>query len=167
MILGRFTREARRCVKEAVEEARALGHDSVGDEDLVLGVLAADEGLAGEALASLGISLGDAREEAGRMFADALASVGISVGEVERRAGGSLELGGHSFGRLPFSPRAKKALEGALREGMRLGHKKLTGEHILLGALRDERGMAARMLVRLGVSPETVEERLDLLGGRA
>ena len=54
MIFNRFAKEARRCVEAALEEARALGHDSVGDEDLLLGVLRAGEGEAAEALSSMG-----------------------------------------------------------------------------------------------------------------
>lgn len=68
-----------------------------------------------------------------------------------------------SSGRFPFSPRAKKALEGALREAVRLGDNRITGEHVLLGALRDEYGAAVRLLGGLGVSAERVEERLGLL----
>ena len=166
MIFNRFTGGARRCVEAAVEEARALGHDSVGDEDLLLGILRADDGIAAEALESLGVSLKDAREEALRVFADALASVGVSFEEVRRQAGGAFELSSASSGRLPFSPRSKKALEGALREALRLRDTRITGEHVLLGVLRDEHGMAVRILSGLGVSAEEVESRLDRLRQR-
>jgi ATP-dependent Clp protease ATP-binding subunit ClpC len=73
VIFNRFAREARACVEAALEEARTLGHDSVGDEDLLLGVLRADEGLAAEALSSVGVNLEAAREESERMAAEALA----------------------------------------------------------------------------------------------
>jgi ATP-dependent Clp protease ATP-binding subunit ClpC len=162
----RFTRGARRCVEAALEEAGALGHDSVGSEDLLLGVLRADDGVAAEALRSLGMSLEGTREEVRQQFVDALASIGISVNEVHRRSGGAFETRTAVAGRLPFSPRAKKALEQALREARRLGHKELTGEHILLGLLRDEHDPAVRTLTGLGVSAEAVESRLQELRQR-
>ncbi len=163
MIFNRFTREARRCVEEAIDEARALGHDSVGDEDLLLGVLAADGGIAAEALDALGVSLDAARAEAEESFSDALATVGISLDEVRRQAGEGFETRNPSRRRLPFSPRAKKALEQALREALRLRDNRITGEHILRGSLRDEHGNALRLLANLGVSVEAVESRLDQL----
>ena len=166
MLFGRFTREARRCVEAAVEEARALGHDSVGDEDLLLGVLRADDGVAAGVLASLGVSLEDAREETLRVFADALASVGVSFEDVRRQAGEAFDLGNVSPGRLPFSPRAKKALEGALREAVEMRDNRITGEHVLLGALRDEHGNAVRVLAGLGVSAGAVRELLRRESGR-
>jgi ATP-dependent Clp protease ATP-binding subunit ClpA len=69
--------------------------------------------------------------------------------------------------RIPFSPRTKKVLERALREGVRLRDRYLSTEHILLGILHSEDGTALRMLGRLGVSPETLEGRLFELRGRA
>lgn len=167
MIFNRFTRSARWCVESAVEEARLLGHDSVGDEDLLLGVLAADDGIAVEALSSLGMTLEDAREEAVRLFADSLASVGISLEEVRRQSGETFEMRNPAPSRIPFSPRAKKALEHALREALRLRHKEITGEHVLLGTLRDGHGAAGRVLANLGVPVEAVEDRLDQLRRRS
>jgi ATP-dependent Clp protease ATP-binding subunit ClpA len=67
------------CVEAAIEEARMLGHDSIGDEDLLLGILHTDEGLAAEVLSSQGVRLEAAREECERMASDALSSVGISL----------------------------------------------------------------------------------------
>lgn len=166
MIFNRFARGARRCVEAAVEEARGLGHDAVGDEDLLLGVLAADDGVAAEALGSLGVTLEDAREEAVDMFASALASVGVSFEDVRRQAGEAFEMRNASSGRLPFSLRAKKALEGALREAVGSGDNEITGEHILRGTLRDERVAAARLLGNMGVTVERIEERLDRLRRR-
>lgn len=159
MIFNRFTRDARRCVEAAVEETRALGHGMVGDEHILLGVLA-DGGIAAEALSSLGVTLQDAREEAGNMFAGSLASIGISLDEVRERVGDDFEWRNRSPGRLPFSPRAKKTLEEALREALRLQDNEITSEHILLGLLRDERGAAARLLAGLGVPARDVEARL-------
>ena len=166
MIFNRFAKEARRCVEAALEEARLLGHDSVGDEDLLLGVLRADEGVAAEALSSLGVTLEAAREESGAMLAEALSSIGISLDDMRREAGDAFEMRIPNDRRIPFSPRAKKALEGALREAVRLRDNRITSEHVLLGVLRDEDGTAVRLLGNLGVAPEALRERLDQLRGR-
>jgi ATP-dependent Clp protease ATP-binding subunit ClpC len=167
VMFSRFARIARRCVEAAVEEARWLGHDSVGDEDLLLGLLRTGEGLAAEALSSLGVTLEAAREESEGMLAEALSSVGISLDEVRRGAGGDLEMRIPDDRRIPFSPRAKKALEGALREAIRLQDNRITDEHVLRGLLREEDGTAVRLLGNLGVTPASLEERLDQLRGRA
>src|SRR5829696_4681246 len=110
MIFNRFAREARRSVEAALEEARMLGHDSLGDEDLLLGILRTDEGLAAEALSSLGVTLEGAREESEEMLSYALSSIGISFEEVRREAGDAFEMRIPDNRRIPFSPRAKKAL---------------------------------------------------------
>ncbi len=167
MMFSRFARIARRCAEAAVEEARWLGHDSVGDEDLLLGVLHTGEGLGAEALSFLGVTLEAAREESEGMLAEALSSVGISLDEVRRSAGGAFEMRIPDDRRIPFSPRAKKALEGALREAIRLQDNRITDEHVLRGLLREEDGTAVRLLGNLGVTPASLEERLDQLRGRA
>ena len=167
MIFNRFEKEARRCVEAALEEARRLGYDSVGDEDLLLGILRASEGLSAEALYSLGVTLEVAREESEGLLAEALSSIGISLDEVRRGAGGAFEMRIPDDRRIPFSPRAKKALEGALHEALRLRDNRITDEHVLRGLLRDEDGTAVRLLGNLGVTPASVEERLDQLRGRA
>ena len=133
MIFNRFAKEARRCVEAALEEARLLGHDSVGDEDLLLGVLRAGEGVAAEALSSMGVTSEAVREESEASFAEALASIGISLEEVRREAGEAFEMRLPDDRRIPFSPRAKKALEGALREAIGLGDNRITSEHVLRG----------------------------------
>ncbi len=163
----RFVREARGCVVAAVEEARMLGHDSVGDEDLLLGILRADEGIAAEALSSLGITLEAAREESEAMLSGALASIGISLEEVRREAGDAFDMRLPDDRRIPLSPQAKKVMERALREARRLGDNYLGTEHILLGILRNESGMAVRILERMGISPEMLEDRLYQMRGRA
>jgi ATP-dependent Clp protease ATP-binding subunit ClpC len=150
-----------------VEEARSLGHDSVGDEDLLLGVLRNGEEVAAEALSSLGVTLEAAREASEALLADALSSIGISMEDVRREAGEAFDMRIPAGRRIPFSPRAKKSLEGALREAIRLGDSRMTSEHVLRGLLRDESGTAARLLGRLGVTTETLRERLDQLRGRA
>jgi len=79
-------------------------------------------------------------------MADALSSIGISLEEVRWGAGEAFEMRIPGNRRLPFSPRAKKALEGALREARRLDDKRLTSEHVLLAILRNQDGTAVRIL---------------------
>ena len=165
MIFNRFAKEARRCVVAAVEEARILGHDSIGDEDLLLGILRADEGVAAEALSSLGVTLEDAREESEEMLSDALSSIGISLGEIRREAGDTFEMRIPPGRRLPLSPRAKNVLVQARKEMRRLGDNYLGTEHVLLGILSNEDGAAVRILAGMGVSPEALEDRLYQLRG--
>lgn len=167
MIFNRFAREARACVEAAMEEARTLGHDSVGDEDLLLGILRADEGLAAEALSSVGVNLEVAREESESMAAEALAYVGISLENIRREAGEAFDMSIPEGRRIPFSPAAKKALERALGEAVGLRDNYISTEHVLLGILHNVDGMAVRMLARMGVSAAVLEERLSELRGRA
>jgi ATP-dependent Clp protease ATP-binding subunit ClpA len=166
MIFNRFAKEARACVQAAVEEARALGHDSVGDEDLLLGILRVDEGMAAAALSSLGVTIEAAREESERMASDALSSVGIFLEDIRREAGDAFDVRIPEGRRIPFSPRAKRVLERALREAVRLRDNRIGTEHVLLGILENEDGTAVRMLSRLGVSPEAVEEKVFELRGQ-
>lgn len=167
MIFNRFAKEARRCVEAALEEARALGHDSIGDEDLLLGILRVGEGEAAEALSSMGVTLEAARKASDVLFAEALSSIGISLDEVRREVGEAFEMRILDDRRIPFSPRAKMALEGALREAVGLRDNRLKSEHILLAIVRNEDGTAVRLLRRLEVTPEALRARLDQLRGRA
>ncbi len=167
MIFIRFTDKSRRCVEAAFEEAKMLGHDSVGDEDLLLGILRADEGIAAEALSSLGVTLEGAQEECEELLSDALSSIGISLEEIRREAGDAFEMRIPEDRKVPLSPRAKNALVGARREMRRLGDNYLGTEHVLLGILRIQDGTAVRMLAGMGVSPETLEDRLYQMRGRA
>lgn len=89
-MLTRFKDRSRRSVKAAFEEARMLGHDSLGDEDLLLGILRADEGIGAVALSSLGVTLEDAREESEMMTSNALSSIVISL--VRGAQGGGRDL---------------------------------------------------------------------------
>ena len=166
-MFNRFTDKSRRCVEAAFEEARMLGHDSLGDEDLLLGILRADEGIAAVALSSLGVTLEDAREESEQMLSDALSSIGISLEEVRREAGDAFDMRIPDNRRIPYSPRAKEVLVRARKEMRRLGDNYLGTEHVLLGILREEDGTGVRMLAGMGVSPETLEDRLYQLRGRA
>ncbi|MDQ3658394.1 MAG: hypothetical protein M3338_01790, partial [Actinomycetota bacterium] len=152
--------ECRRCVEAAVEEARMLGHDSVGDEDLLLGILSAGEGIGAEALSASGVTFEAARQESEAMLSEALSSVGISLEEVRREAGKTFDMRIPRGRRVPFSPRAKKVLKRALREAVRFRNGHIGTEHVLLGILRNEDGTAVRMLAHMGVSPEALEDLL-------
>jgi prophage maintenance system killer protein len=141
-----FTDRARQVVVLAQNEARGLGHRSVGTEHLLLGLLAEGEGVAALALESLGISLEEAREQ------------------VEEIAG----LGpGAPAGHIPFTPRAKQLLEGSLREALQLGHTYIGTEHLLLSLLAEGDRTLAQLLAGRGASYALVRERVvALLTGR-
>ena len=144
-----------------------LGHDSLGDEDLLLGILRADEGIGAEALSSLGVTLEEAREESEEMLSDALSSIGISLEEMHRETGDTFDMRLPEDRKIPLSPRAKKVLVRARKEMGELGDNYLGTEHVLLGIVCNEDGTAVRMLASMGVSPETLEDRLYELRGRA
>jgi ATP-dependent Clp protease ATP-binding subunit ClpC len=160
MMFTRFTNRTRRSVEAAFEEARMLGHDSIGDEELLLGILRADDGIAADVLNSLGVTLEDARGESEAMLSGALASIGISFDEVRREAGEAFDMRIPDGRRIPFSPMAKNALVGARKQMRRLGDNYLGTEHVLLGILENEDGTAVRILARLGVAPEILEDQL-------
>ena len=166
MIFTRFTDRSRESVEAALEEARMLGHDSLGDEDLLLGILRVDRGVACEALCSLGITLEGARQESEAMLSGALASIGISLEDVSREAGETFDMRIPNNRRIPLSPLAKKALVEARKEMRRGGDDYLGTEHVMLGILRNQDGTAVRMLARMGVSPEMLEDRLFESSGR-
>jgi ATP-dependent Clp protease ATP-binding subunit ClpC len=144
-VFERFTRRARQVVVEAQEELRLLGHDRLGTEHLLLGLLRVEDGLAARALAELGVDLAGTRAA------------------VERAAGRGEA---PSAGQVPFTPRAKKALDVALREALRLGHDYIGTEHILLGIVREGEGVAAGILREQGATAERVEQAVvGLLAG--
>jgi ATP-dependent Clp protease ATP-binding subunit ClpA len=128
----RFTDRARRGIVLAQDEARALGHPQIGPEHLGLGLLQSD-GVSGQVLREFGVTYEETRE---RLVA-------------LRPAGETLAVAGE---RLPFSPAAKKVLELSLREALRLGHKYIGTEHILLGLLRSDEQLTADLFpVNLGL----------------
>jgi ATP-dependent Clp protease ATP-binding subunit ClpC len=167
MKLFRFTDRSRESVEAAFEEARMLSHDALGDEDLLLGILRADEWIAAEALSAVGVTLEDAREECEGMLSDALASIGISLEDIRREAGEAFDMSLPEERKIPYSPRAKSALVCARIEMRRMGDNYLGTEHVLLGIVSNEEGTAVRMLGRLGVSPEALKEKLFELCERA
>jgi ATP-dependent Clp protease ATP-binding subunit ClpA len=142
----RFTDRARRVVVLAQEEARMLNHNYIGTEHILLGLVREGEGVAAEALESLGISLDAVRQQ------------------VEEIIGQGQEA---PSGHIPFTPRAKKVLELSLRESLQLGHNYIGTEHILLGLIREGDGVAAQVLVRLGADLNRVRHQvIQLIAGR-
>ncbi len=159
-MFARFTDRSRKSVEAALEEARMLGHDSLGDEDLLLGILRADEGIAAGALSSLGVTLEGARVASEEMLSGALTSIGISLDEVRRGAGDAFDMRIPDNRRIPFSPAAKKALIEARRRMRRLRDNYLGTEHILLGLSRVEHGVAARVLEEHGLDHDELRRRV-------
>ena len=145
----RFTDGARRVMDLAREEARMLSHNYIGTEHLLLGLIHEGEGVAAQALESLGISL-----EAVRQQVEEVAGLGQQAGPEP----------------IPFTPRAKKVLELSLREALRLGHHDIGTEHILLGLIREGEGVAAQVLAALGADLNRVRQQVIRLlpgtGGR-
>ena len=135
----RFTGRARRVVVLAHEEARMLGHNDIGTEHLLLGLIREGDGVAAEALESLGISLVAVRQ---------LVEEIIGPGDQVPSEG------------IPFTPRAKKVLELALRESLQLGRDSIGTEHILLGLIREGDGVAVQVLVKLGAELNRVRQRV-------
>jgi ATP-dependent Clp protease ATP-binding subunit ClpC len=147
-VFERFTERARQVVVFAQDEARALGHDYIGTEHLLLGLLREEDGLGARVLAELGLTLEAARTQV-------LAIEG---------PGGAVE----ATGQIPFTPRGKHALELSLREALALGHNYIGTEHLLLGLLREGEGVASKVLHALGLEEEQVRARVvGLLGGAA
>jgi ATP-dependent Clp protease ATP-binding subunit ClpA len=127
----KFTERARRVLVLAQEEARALKHDFLGQEHILLGLVREGEGLAARVLAQSG-----AEPEAVRSAV--LAVVGQGVATVE--------------GELPLTPRAKKGIELAVKEARSLNHDYIGTEHLLLGLLREGEGVGAEVLAGLGIT---------------
>ncbi len=141
----RFTERARQVVVLAQDEARALKHNYIGTEHILLGLLREEEGLAARVLDSLDITVEDVRANVARI-----------VGQGEEV----------TTGQIPFTPRAKKVLELALREALSLGHNYIGTEHILLGLVRENEGVAARILLDFDADAEKIRnEIIRMLSG--
>ena len=135
----RFTGRARQVVVLAHDEARALKHGYIGTEHILLGLLREKDGLAARVLESLGVTVDDMRAQ------------------IERIVGRGHEA---RLGQIPFTPRAKKVLELALREATSLGHNYIGTEHILLGLAREGEGVANRILDESGVDAKRIRREL-------
>ena len=133
----RFTERARQVVVLAQGEARELKHNYIGTEHLLLGLLREEEGIAARVLAQLQVDLEGVRAQVARI-----------VGQGDEV----------TSGQIPFTPRAKKVLELALREGLSLGHNYIGTEHLLLGLVREGEGVAVRILLDQGIDAEKVRD---------
>ncbi len=141
----RFTERARQVVVLAQEEARTLKHNYIGTEHILLGLLREEEGLAARVLESLDITVERVRSQ------------------VVRIVGSGEEV---TSGQIPFTPRAKKVLELALREALSLGHNYIGTEHILLGLVRENEGVAARILLDFDADSDKIRnEVIRMLSG--
>ena len=141
----RFTERARQVVVLAQEEARTLKHNYIGTEHILLGLLREEEGLAARVLERLDITVERVRAQ------------------VVRIVGSGEEV---TSGQIPFTPRAKKVLELALREALSLGHNYIGTEHILLGLVRENEGVAARILLDFDADSEKIRnEVIRMLSG--
>lgn len=126
----RFTEKAIKVIMLAQEEARRLGHNFVGTEQVLLGLIGEGTGVAAKTLKSMGVTLKDARQ---------------AVEEIIGRGAGFVAVD------IPFTPRAKRVLELSWDEARQLGHNYIGTEHLLLGLIREGDGVAARVLENLGV----------------
>jgi hypothetical protein len=135
-----LTGPARELVAGAQEEADRLRHDYIGTEHLLLALVAAADTPAGRALQDLGVDLEATRSAV-------VARVGEGTKEPRR-------------GRRPFTPKSKRVLELALREALSFGHNYIGTEHILLGLLAEDEGMAAEILAEFGVDSDKVRRSL-------
>jgi ATP-dependent Clp protease ATP-binding subunit ClpA len=185
----RFTNEARHVVQHAREEAEGLHHRYIGTEHLLLGMLDKDSGVAYAVLTGAGVAHEQVRAaieaylsetRLGEADAEALMAIGIDLPAVRAKIE---ELFGPGAldppdpepkrgllrrrrsptpaprDRIPFAPRSKKVLELALREAVRLHHKYIGSEHVLLGLLREGEGLAVKILTDAGLSIEDLRAR--------
>ncbi|HSO52699.1 MAG TPA: Clp protease N-terminal domain-containing protein [Actinomycetes bacterium] len=179
----RFTDGARRAVTDAQVVARRLGHDRLGTVHVRLGRVEG-EGVAARVLGGLGVTSAAVEREIlaevgrgplGSRDAEALGAIGIDLDEVRRRVEASFGKGALHWrpgrrhpawrppmlgGHIPFSPRAKKALELSLREALALKHNYIGTEHVLLGIVREGEGLGMLALTRLGAGPQLIRARV-------
>ena len=142
----RFTEKAIKVIMLAQEEARRLGHNFVGTEQILLGLIGEGTGVAAKVLKSMGVNLKDAR---------------IEVEKIIGRGSGFVAV------EIPFTPRAKRVLELSLEEARQLGHNYIGTEHLLLGLIREGEGVAARVLENLGVDLSKVRTQVIRMLGES
>lgn len=142
----RFTEKAIKVIMLAQEEARRLGHNFVGTEQILLGLIGEGTGIAAKTLKSMGVNLKDAR---------------IEVEKIIGRGSGFVAV------EIPFTPRAKRVLELSWEEARQLGHNYIGTEHLLLGLIREGEGVAARVLENLGVDLTKVRQHIVRLLGES
>jgi ATP-dependent Clp protease ATP-binding subunit ClpC len=139
-VFERFTERAKQVVVLAQDEARALRHNYIGTEHILLGLLREEEGLAARVLESLDITVEEVRAQVARI-----------IGQGEEPI---------VSGQIPFTPRAKKVLELSLREALSLKHNYIGTEHILLGLVRENEGVAARILLDFDADAEKIRNEI-------
>nr|YP_009397521.1 Clp protease ATP binding subunit [Dasyclonium flaccidum]ARW66707.1 Clp protease ATP binding subunit [Dasyclonium flaccidum] len=140
----RFTEKAIKVIMLAQEEARRLGHNFVGTEQILLGLIGEGTGIAAQVLKSMNVNLKDAR---------------IEVEKIIGRGSGFVAV------EIPFTPRAKRVLELSLEEARQLGHNYIGTEHLLMGLVREGEGVAARVLENLAVNVASIRaEVIQMLG---
>lgn len=143
----RFTEKAIKVIMLAQEEARRLGHNFVGTEQILLGLIGEGTGIAAQVLKSMNVNLKDAR---------------IEVEKIIGRGSGFVAV------EIPFTPRAKRVLELSLEEARQLGHNYIGTEHLLMGLVREGEGVAARVLENLAVDVSSIRtEVIQMLGDNA
>jgi ATP-dependent Clp protease ATP-binding subunit ClpC len=146
-LFERFTERSRQVLVLAQDEARHFKHNYIGTEHILLGLLREGDGLAAQVLAGFDVTLDEVRSQVARL-----------VGEGDEIASGQ----------IPFTPRAKKVLELALREALQLQSSFIGTEHLLLGIARENQGVAARILLDFDVDADKIRKSVeDALGGRA
>jgi ATP-dependent Clp protease ATP-binding subunit ClpC len=144
-MFNRFTERARKVIILAKEEAKRFNHDYIGTEHILLGLIREGEGVAATVLEKMGISLENIRLEIEKLV----------------QPGPTTQI----IGDLPFTPRSKKALELSAEEARSLGHNYIGTEHLLLGLIREEEGVASQVLMNLGLDLETVRNKImEVLG---
>ncbi|MDD5464972.1 MAG: ATP-dependent Clp protease ATP-binding subunit [Candidatus Omnitrophica bacterium] len=144
-MFNRFTERARKVIILAKEEARRFNHDYIGTEHILLGLVREGEGVAAAVLQKLDVSLENIRLEIEKLV----------------QPGPTTQI----IGDIPFTPRAKKALELAAEEARSLGHNYIGTEHLLLGLIREGEGIASQVLLNLGMDLNSVRnEVMGLLG---
>ena len=140
----RFTEKAIKVIMLAQEEARRLGHNFVGTEQVLLGLIGEGTGVAAKTLKAMGVTLKDARVEVEKIIGRGSGFVAVEI---------------------PFTPRAKRVLELSWDEARQLGHNYIGTEHLLLGLIREGEGVAARVLENLGVDLNKVRSNvIKMLG---
>lgn len=142
-MFDKFTEKARAAMSLAQDQARSLGQVYVGTEHFLLALLKQDSGIAATALKNLNVT-----------YEDAL----VAVKEIMHK-----ETEPVSGGHIPFTPRAKRVLEGAYRETITRGQRYISTEHLLLGIIREGNGVALEALSRLGISADAVRNAVDTL----
>ncbi|MBS6602866.1 MAG: ATP-dependent Clp protease ATP-binding subunit [Brachyspira sp.] len=146
MMFERFTEKAIKVIMLAQEEARRLGHNFVGTEQVLLGLIGEGTGVAAKTLKSMGVTLKDARAEVEKIIGRGSGFVAVEI---------------------PFTPRAKRVLELSWDEARQLGHNYIGTEHLLLGLIREGEGVAARVLENLGVDLNKIRSNVVKMLGES